>query len=318
MLSSHDPRQNRLLAVLDPTQFERILPDLELVKLTRGEALYQPGGKLTHIYFPTSSIISIQYDLENGDATEIASVGNEGLLGVALFMGGITTSSRAVVQSSGAGYRLRAARLIEEFYRQAPLLRLLLRYTQALMTQMSQTAVCNARHSTPHRLSRWLLQAFDHSNLTELTITQETLGSMLGVRREGITDAAGKLQSMGLIRYRRGHVRILDRAGLEHYVCECYSVIRGESARLLSDTRQWQDSANNTWFERDGTPTRRHGNPERRTLANAAPAPPGAAQASFAFSGEAYAMLPEHAPQSAPGKPSLSRPDMPATPDTSQ
>jgi CRP-like cAMP-binding protein len=285
MFPPHTPQQNRLLAALYAAQFDRLAPHLELVSLMQGDVLYQCGGKLMHLYFPTTAIVSIQYELANGGTTEIASVGNEGVLGISLFMGGSTTPSRAVVQSSGHGYRLRAARLMEEFYRKGPLLRLLLRYTQALMTQMSQTAVCNAHHSTPQRLSRWLLQAIDHSVAPEISVTQEALGAILGVRREGITDAAGRLQQLGLISYRRGRVRVLERDGLERYACECYEVIRRETLRLTSDTQPGQNDHAEHWFERNGIATRRNGNAERRddqARADSAPLPCDA-QTSFQF-----------------------------------
>ncbi len=239
--------QNRLLATLSEAEFARLTPHLELVCLVQGDVLYQCGGQLMHIYFPTTSIVSIQYELEDGGASEIASVGNEGLLGVSLFMGGATTPNRAVVHSTGYGYRLRASRLLEEFHRKGPLFDRLLRYTQALMTQMSQTAVCNSHHSTMQRLSRWLLQTLDHSNTSELVVTQEALGTILGVRREGVTEAARRLQALGLISCRRGRIRVMTRIGLEREVCECYEVMRKETARLMETqsapavpAREWQ------------------------------------------------------------------------------
>lgn len=242
-LSLHDPNHNHLLSALPDIEFERIAPHLELVPMLVGDVLCESGGKLQHIYFPVTSIISLHYLLENGGSSEVAGVGNEGALGISLFMGGNTTPSRAVVQTSGHAYRLKAHLLMEEFNRAGPLMRLLLRYTQALLTQMSQTAVCNRHHSVDQQLCRWLLQTLDRIPSNELTITQELIANMLGVRREGVTEAAGKLQSGGLIRYRRGHITVLDKTGLEGKVCECYGVVKKEFARLMSDVRQRQNSA---------------------------------------------------------------------------
>jgi CRP-like cAMP-binding protein len=236
--SLHDPAQNHLLAVIPDTEFLRIAPHLELVPMLVGDVLYESGGELQHIYFPITSIISLHYLLENGGCSEMAGVGNEGVLGVSLFMGGNTTPSRAVVQTSGHAYRLKSHLLMEEFNRAGPVMRLLLRYTQALITQMSQTAVCNRHHSVDQQLCRWLLLTLDRVPSNELTITQELIANMLGVRREGVTEAAGKLQSCGLIRYRRGHITVLDRAGLEDKVCECYDVVRKEFARLMAGARR--------------------------------------------------------------------------------
>ncbi|CAN5834227.1 Crp/Fnr family transcriptional regulator [soil metagenome] len=241
MASMHNPNQNHLLAALPDTEFERLAPHLELIPLLLGDVLYESGGKLQHVYFPTSAIISLHYLLENGGSSEIAGVGNEGIVGISLFMGGDTTPSRAVVQTSGHGYRLKANILMEEFNRAGPVLRLLLRYTQALLTQTSQTAVCNRHHSVEQQLCRWLLLTLDRMSGNELTITQELIANMLGVRREGVTEAAGKLQQRGLISYRRGHITVLDRDGLEDQVCECYDVVKKEFARLLSDVHQRQD-----------------------------------------------------------------------------
>jgi CRP-like cAMP-binding protein len=240
MSSAHDPNQNHLLAALLDAEFDRLAPHLELVPLLLGDVLYESGGKLPYAYFPTTAIISLHYLLEDGGSSEIAGVGNEGMLGVSLFMGGDSTPSRAVVQTGGHGYRLRAAVLKEEFDRAGPVLRLLLRYTQALITQMSQTAVCNRHHSVEQQLCRFLLLTLDRLPSNELTMTQELIANMLGVRREGVTQAAGKLQAQGLISYRRGHITVLDRRGLEDSVCECYGVVKKEFARLLSDTRQRQ------------------------------------------------------------------------------
>lgn len=200
-----------------------------------GQALYESGGRLKHVYFPTTSIVSLLYVMENGASAEIAVVGNEGILGVSLFMGGETTPSRAIVQSAGHGYRLPAAALKREFNRAGPVLRLLLRYTQALITQMAQTAVCNRHHSVEQQLCRWLLLSLDRLSAPELSMTQELIANMLGVRREGVTEAAGKLQRGGLIRYSRGRIRVLDRPRLEGEVCECYAVVKKEYDRLLTD-----------------------------------------------------------------------------------
>lgn len=238
MPSLHDPNQNHLLAALLDAEFDRLAPHLELVPMLLGDVLYESGGKLQHVYFPTTAIVSIHYLLENGGSSEIAGVGNEGVLGVSLFMGGETTPSHAVVQTGGHGYRLKAALLMEEFNRAGTVLRLLLRYTQALLTQMSQTAVCNRHHSVEQQLCRWLLLTLDRLPSNELTMTQELIANMLGVRREGVTEAAGKLQARGYIRYRRGHITVLDRKGLEGAACECYGVVKKEFARLLSDVRQ--------------------------------------------------------------------------------
>ncbi|WP_151448938.1 Crp/Fnr family transcriptional regulator [Lacisediminimonas profundi] len=240
---SHDPNQNHLLAALLDAEFDRLAPDLELIPMLLGDVLYESGGKLQYVYFPTTAIVSLHYELENGGSSEIAGVGNEGVLGISLFMGGDTTPSRAIVQTGGHGYRLRAQVLMDEFNRAGPVMRLLLRYTQALITQMSQTAVCNRHHSVEQQLCRWLLLTLDRLPSNELTITQQLIANMLGVRREGVTEAAGKLQASGLIRYRRGHITVLNRAGLERQVCECYEVVKKEFARLLSDVRRRQGSA---------------------------------------------------------------------------
>jgi CRP-like cAMP-binding protein len=205
-----------------------------------GEVLYESGGQLQHVYFPTTSIISLHYVMEDGSSAEIAGVGNEGILGISLFMGGNTTPSRAVIQTAGHGYRLKAHFMMEEFNRAGVMLRLLLRYTQALITQMSQTAVCNRHHSLEQQLCRWLLLTLDRLPSNELVMTQELVASMLGVRREGVTEAAGKLQHAGIISYRRGHITVLDRSGLETHACECYKVVKKEFDRLLSDVRNPQ------------------------------------------------------------------------------
>jgi CRP-like cAMP-binding protein len=229
----HTPTQNHLLATLPAADYERLLPDLELVPLPLGWAVYEAGGHSGHVYFPTTAIVSLLYVLENGASAEIAITGNDGLVGIALFMGGESTPSRAVVQSDGHGYRLKAATFKAEFKRGGHLQYLALRYTQALITQMAQTAVCNRHHSVEQQLCRWLLISLDRLMSNELVMTQELIANMLGVRREGVTEAAGKLQDDGLIQYSRGHIKVLDRPGLELRVCECYGVVRRETERLL-------------------------------------------------------------------------------------
>ncbi|GAC1452409.1 MAG: Crp/Fnr family transcriptional regulator [Steroidobacteraceae bacterium] len=229
----HSPRQNHLLNALPAEDYERIAPHLELAPLKLGDILYEPGIKLRYVYFPTTAIVSLLYVMEDGASAEIAIVGNEGILGISLFMGGETTPSRAVVQSAGYGYRLKAQSLKDEFGRFGPFLRLLLRYTQALITQMAQTAVCNRHHSVDQQLCRWLLLSLDRLASSELSMTQELIANMLGVRREGVTEAAGKLQDAGLIRYRRGKITVVDRPRLEARSCECYQVVKTEFDRLL-------------------------------------------------------------------------------------
>jgi CRP-like cAMP-binding protein len=235
LATPHSPTQNHLLAALPAAEFDRLSPHLELVPMPLGQALYESGGHLSHVYFPTTSIVSLLYVMKDGASAEIAVVGNEGILGISLFMGGETTPSRAIVQSAGHGYRLGAQLLKQEFNRSGPVLHLLLRYTQALITQMAQTAVCNRHHSVETQLCRWLLLSLDRLDTTDLTMTQELIANMLGVRREGVTEAAGKLQKAGLIRYSRGHIAVLDRPGLEKEVCECYAVVKKEFDRLLMD-----------------------------------------------------------------------------------
>lgn len=227
------PQQNHLLAALPPDEFARLLPRLELVSMPLGKVLYESGSQMQHVYFPTTCIVSLLYVTQDGASAEIAVVGNEGILGIALFMGGGTTPSRAVVQSAGHSYRLPAVYLKEEFNRAGPMLHLLLRYTQALITQMAQTAVCNRHHTVDQQLCRWLLMSLDRLPSNEISMTQELIANMLGVRREGVTEAAGKLQSAGLIHYRRGHITVIDRHGLESRVCECYGVVKKEFDRLL-------------------------------------------------------------------------------------
>jgi len=239
----HSPNQNHLLAALPPAEFERLAPHLELVPMLLGETLYEPGGQLSHVYFPMTAIVSLLYVMESGLSAEIAGVGNEGILGISLFMGGDTTPSSAVVQTAGHGYRLQGRLLKEEFNRGGLMQRLLLRYTQALVTQMFQTAACNRHHSIEQQLCRWLLLTLDRLPTNELVMTQELVANALGVRRESITEAAGKLQRAGVIRYRRGHISVLERSGLEAGACECYAVVKKELARLLSDVRCRQNPA---------------------------------------------------------------------------
>ena len=227
------PTQNHLLAALPPADYARLLPDLEPIAMPLGWVVYESGGHMSYVYFPTTSIVSLLYVTENGASAEIAIAGNEGLVGIALFMGGESTPSRAVVQSAGAGFRLKAGVLKKEFARGGALQHLALRYTQALITQMSQTAVCNRHHTVDQQLCRWLLLSRDRLPDDHLKMTQELIANMLGVRREGVTEAAGNLQAAGLIHYSRGHITILNRAGLEKRVCECYSVVKREFDRLL-------------------------------------------------------------------------------------
>lgn len=229
------PKANRLLAALPEKNYQALLPLLERVELPLGMALYESGAKQAHVYFPTSSIVSLLYVLEDGASAEIAITGNEGLVGIALFMGGETTPSRAVVQSAGEAYRLKAAVLKEQFERGGELQHLLLRFTQALITQMTQTAVCNRHHAVHQQLCRWLLLSLDRLPGNQLVMTQELIANMLGVRREGVTEAAGKLQAEGLIEYSRGRITVLDRDQLEANVCECYSVVKREYDRLLPE-----------------------------------------------------------------------------------
>jgi len=234
MPTPHSPKQNRLLAALPAKDYERLLPHLELSPLKLGAALYESGAEQAHVYFPTDSIVSLLYVMQDGSSAEIAVVGKEGMVGIALFMGGETTPSRAVVQSAGYAYRITGERLKKEFEAGGALQHLLLRFTQALITQMAQTAVCNRHHSVEQQLCRWLLLSIDRLPSNELTMTQGLIANMLGVRREGVTEAAGKLQEAGLIRYSRGKISVLDRSKLEARVCECYAVVRRETDRLLS------------------------------------------------------------------------------------
>ena len=230
---SQNPRKNHLLASLADDEWQRWLPLLEHVELPLGHVLHESGKTLSHVYFPTTAIVSLLYVLENGASAEIAVVGNEGLVGVSLFMGGGSTPSRAVVQSAGQGFRLKAKAMKDEFDRGGPVLHLLLRYTQALITQMAQTAVCNRHHSLDQQLCRWLLLSLDRLEGAELVMTQELIANMLGVRREGVTEGASKLQNAGLIAYSRGRITVVDRPGLEQRTCECYLVVKKEYNRLL-------------------------------------------------------------------------------------
>jgi CRP-like cAMP-binding protein len=235
LLADMTPARNHLLGALPSSDFDRLTPNLKLVSLSLGEALYESGVALHHVYFPVDSIVSLLNVMANGASAEIAVVGNDGVVGVSLFMGGESTPSRAVVQSAGHAYRLRAAILKSEFNRAGAMQHLLLRYTQALLTQMAQTAVCNRHHTLDQQLCRWLLLSLDRLPSSELDMTQDLIANMLGVRREGVNDAAGKLQEAGLIHYSRGHIVVLDRLGIEARTCECYAVVKRESDRLLPD-----------------------------------------------------------------------------------
>ena len=228
-----DQKANHLLAALPEAEWQRWLPELESVDMPLGQVLYESGNTLSHVYFPTTSIVSLLYVMENGASAEIAVVGNEGIVGISLFMGGGSTPSRAVVQSAGRGLRLAAQMMKNEFDKNGLVLQLLLRYTQALITQMAQTAVCNRHHSLDEQLCRWLLLSLDRLQGNDLIMTQELIANMLGVRREGVTQAALNLQEAGLIRYARGRISVLDRAGLEKRTCECYAVVKKEYERLL-------------------------------------------------------------------------------------
>lgn len=237
MHSLHNPKQNHLLAALPATDLAHLMAHLELVALPLGRMLYEPGGQLQHAYFPTTAIVSLHYVMASGAGSESAGVGNEGVVGISLFLGGTTTPSSAVVQTAGHAYRLDRRLLMQEFNRAGLMQRLLLRYTQVLLTQMAQTAACNRHHTVEQQLCRWLLLTLDRSPTNELTMTQELIANMLGVRREGITEAAGNLQRTGFISYRRGHITVLDRLGLEKNTCECYAVVKKELVRLLSDVQ---------------------------------------------------------------------------------
>ena len=231
--SARSPLKNHILAALPAAEWQRWSPQLEWVNMPLGQVVYESGSTLEHVYFPTTAIVSLLYVMENGASAEIAVVGNEGIVGISLFMGGESTPSRAVVQSAGQGYRLLAKDIKNEFNRAGPAMHVLLRYTQALITQMAQTAVCNRHHSLDQQLCRWLLLSLDRLQGNELVMTQELIANMLGVRREGVTESALKLQQAGLIKYARGHISVLDRKGLEARTCECYAVVKKEYDRLL-------------------------------------------------------------------------------------
>jgi len=233
MLGAHEPPKNNLLAGLSLEERNRLFPHLQLVSMPLGKVLYESGSTLRHVYFPLDCIVSLLYVMENGASAEISVVGNEGLIGVALFMGGETTPSRAIVQSAGHAYQLDGQMLKDEFHRNGGMQLILLRYTQALITQMAQTAVCNRHHSVDQQLCRWLLLSLDRLSNNKLTMTQELIANMLGVRREGVTEAAGKLQKLGVISYFRGEIMVLDRPWLERLSCECYAVVKKETDRLL-------------------------------------------------------------------------------------
>ena len=236
-----NPPQNHLLAALPANEYARLSPHLELVSLPLGYVLYEPGVRIRHAYFPTTAIVPLVRDMENGASTEIAMIGNEGMAGISLFMGSETMSSRAIVQSAGHAFRMNGQLLKDEFARSSQMQRLLLRYTQALLTQIAQIAVCNRHHSVSQQLSRWLLESLDRLPSNTLTITHELMANMLGVRREGITAAAGKLQHAGLIHHSRGKITVMDRSGLEACACECYQAIKKEFDRLLPNVIEPSD-----------------------------------------------------------------------------
>jgi len=243
MSSLHSPNQNHLLAAVPTAEFDPLAAHLELVPMLLGEILYEPGGQLQYAYFPTTAIVSLHYVIESGASAETARVGNEGIVGIALFMGGDTTPSSAVVTTGGHAYRLERGLLKQEFNRAGLMQRLLLRYTQALITQIAQTAACNRHHSVEQQLCRWLLSTLDRVSSPELIMTQELVASVLGVRRESISEAAGNLQRAGFILYRRGQIAVLERSGLEVGACECYVVVKKELDRLLSDVRYRQSTS---------------------------------------------------------------------------
>jgi CRP-like cAMP-binding protein len=237
MPNAHQPKDNHLLAMLPEAEWERMAPHLVAVDMPLGQVVYESGDPIHHVYFPSTAVVSLLYVMEDGASAEIAIVGNEGLIGIVVFMGGETTSSRAVVQSAGGAYRLGARVMRDQFHRGGPVQRLLLRYTQALMAQMVQTAACNRHHSIDQQLCRWLLFSLDRLPSNELKMTQQLIANMLGLRRPGVTDAAMKLQEAGLIRYSYGNIEVLDRPGLEKLVCECYAVVKREFDRLLPDLK---------------------------------------------------------------------------------
>ncbi|MDQ2823106.1 MAG: Crp/Fnr family transcriptional regulator [Pseudomonadota bacterium] len=284
MLNPLHPLKNRLLAELDRAEFHRLSPFLELISLEHGDVLYQADGKMVYVYFPVTATISLDYLLADGGTSEITRIGNEGMLGVSLFMGGGRSAGRAAVQAAGYAYRLSAARLMEEFYHKGPLLRLLLRYTQARLTQVSQLAACNSHHTTKQRLCRYLLQMLDRSSSNEMIVTQEEIGAIIGVRREGVTDAARWLQQLGIISWRRGRVTIHSRTGLTEHVCECYDVVCQSTALLLPELASAPLAMKSAWRTSGALPPFHFSGDERR----AAPAhrhddEPEAGQAHLAF-----------------------------------
>jgi len=284
MLNPLHPLKNRLLAELDRSEFHRLSPFMELISLAHGDVLYQADGKMTYVYFPVTATISIDYLLEDGGTSEITRIGNEGMLGVSLFMGSDRSAGRAVVQATGYAYRLSAARLMEEFYHKGPLLRLLLRYTQARLMQVSQLAACNSHHTTKQRLCRYLLQMLDRSSANEMAVTQEEIGAIIGVRREGVTDAARWLQQLGIISWRRGHVTIHSRTGLLDHVCECYDVVCHATAHLLPELASAPLTMKSAWRTSGALPPFHFDGDERRaSMRDGHPADPEEGQASLAF-----------------------------------
>lgn len=268
MLNPLNPLKNRLLAELDRAEFYRLSPFLELISLAHGDVLYQAAGKMPYVYFPVTATVSIDYLLEDGGTSEITRIGNEGMLGVSLFMGSDRSAGRAVVQAAGYAYRLSAARLMEEFYHKGPLLRLLLRYTQARLQQISQLAACNSHHTTKQRLCRYLLQMLDRSSSNEMVVTQEEIGAIIGVRREGVTDAARWLQQLGIISWRRGHVTIHSRSGLLDHVCECYDVVCHATAKLLPELASAPARMKSEWRTSGAMPPFQFSGDERRLLSS--------------------------------------------------
>ena len=268
MLNPLNPLKNRLLAELDRAEFYRLSPFLELISLAHGDVLYQADGKMPYVYFPVTATVSIDYLLEDGGTSEITRIGNEGMLGVSLFMGSDRSAGRAVVQAAGYAYRLSSARLMEEFYHKGPLLRLLLRYTQARLQQISQLAACNSHHTTKQRLCRYLLQMLDRSSSNEMVVTQEEIGAIIGVRREGVTDAARWLQQLGVISWRRGHVTVHSRNGLLDHVCECYDVVCHSTAKLLPELALAPPRMKSEWRTSGALPPFQFSGDERRLLSS--------------------------------------------------
>lgn len=284
MLNPLDPLKNRLLAELDHAQFQRLCPFLELISLARGDVLYQPNGLIAYVYFPVTGTMSVDYVLEDGGTSEITRIGNEGMLGVSLFMGGKRSAGRASVQAAGYAYRLSAARLMEEFYSAGPLLRLLLRYTEARLRQVSQLAACNSHHTTRQKLCRYLLHMQDRSNCNEMAVTQEEIGAIIGVRREGVTDAARWLQQLGAISWRRGRVTIHSRAALLDHVCECYDVVCHATAELMPRLPSPAVATKSAWGSRGGlAPLYFSGDERRQPAADQYGGNTEASQAVLAF-----------------------------------